>query len=94
MADSNGSVLEQIIRVIREAVAEDWIEVFDIDADTSFNDDLELESVEFVEIAEMLQQHFGSRINFIEWLSAMSLDQIIALTVGDLEKYVSSKIGG
>jgi len=94
MTDSNGSVLEQIIGVIREAVNEDWIEDFDIEADTSFNDDLELESVEFVEIAEKLQLHFGSRINFIEWLSAMNLDQIISLTVGDLERYVSSKIGG
>lgn len=92
MAGNNGSVLGQIIRVIRDAVNEDWILDFEIDADTSFNDDLELESVEFVEIAEKLQQHFGSQINFIGWLSGMSLDQIIALTVGDLEKYVIGNV--
>jgi acyl carrier protein len=94
MADNNDSVLEQIIKVIREAVNEDWILDFEIDADTSFNDDLELESVEFVEIAEKLQQHFGSQINFIDWLSSMNLDQIIALTVGDLEKYVIGNTRG
>ena len=92
MPGNKSSVLEQIIKVIREAVNEDWIQDYEIDADTSFNDDLELESIEFVEIAEKLQQHFGSRLNFIDWLSSMSLDQIISLTVGDLERYVIDNI--
>mgnify|MGYP006384168381 FL=1 len=94
MAGNNGSVLEQIIRVIREAANEDWIEDYEIDATTSFSDDLELESIEFVEIAEKLQKHYGGRVNFIDWLSKMNLDQIIALTVGDLEAYVIGIIGG
>jgi len=91
MPGSNNSILQQIIKVIREAVNEDWIHDYEIDADTRFNDDLELESVEFVEIAEKLQQHFGSQLKFIDWLSSMNLDQIISLTVGDLERYVIDK---
>lgn len=94
MAGNDSSVLEQIIKVIRETIDEDWIREYDIDADTSFSDDLELESIEFVEIAERLQKHYGGRVNFIEWLSQMNLDRIIALTVGDLEEYVSRCIGG
>lgn len=88
MADSKDPVLEQVIDIIRKAVNEDWILDFDIDADTSFNDDLELESIEFVGIAEKIQEHYGKHIGFIEWLSSMKIDQIIALTVGDLAAFV------
>ena len=86
-------ILEQVIDIIRKAVNEDWIQDYDIEADTSFNDDLELESIEFVGIAEKLQEHYGKHISFIDWLSTMKLDQIIALTVGDLANFVRSNIG-
>jgi acyl carrier protein len=92
MTDSKDRVLEKIIEIIRTTVNEDWIADFDIDANTSFNDDLELESIEFVGIAEKIQEHFGQHIGFLEWLSSMKIEQIIALTVGDLADFVSSHI--
>ncbi len=88
MAESKDPVLEQIIGIIRTTVNEDWIEDYDMDASTSFNDDLELESIEFVGIAEKIQEHFGKHIGFLEWLSSMKIEQIIALTVGDLADFV------
>ncbi|WP_154716464.1 acyl carrier protein [Sterolibacterium denitrificans] len=88
MAESKDAVLAQVIDIIRRAVDEDWILDFDIDAQTSFNDDLELESIEFVGIAEKIQEHYGKHIGFIEWLSGMKIDQIVALTVGDLADFV------
>ncbi|MBV2235667.1 MAG: hypothetical protein KUL75_09000 [Sterolibacterium sp.] len=93
MAESKDAVLEQVINIIRQAVNEDWISDFDIDAQTSFNDDLELESIEFVGIAEKIQAHYGKHIGFIEWLSGMKIDQIIALTVGDLADFVHAHLG-
>lgn len=80
--------LDTIVKLIREAVNEDWIEEFEITADTSFNNDLELESIEFVAIAEKIQQHYGTDINFIEWLGTLSLDEMIALNVGQLAEFV------
>ena len=94
MADSNDPILEEVIDIIRKAVNEDWIQDFDINAETNFNDDLELESIEFVGIAEKLQAHYGKNISFIDWLSTMKLDQIIALTVGDLANFVRENIRG
>ena len=55
---------------------------------TSFNKDLELESIEFVALAEMLQDHYGEELDFVDWLSNKELDQIISLTVGDLVEFV------
>lgn len=88
MVESKDAVLDRVIDIIRRAVDEDWILDFDIDAQTSFNDDLELESIEFVGIAEKIQEHYGKHIGFIEWLSGMKIDQIVALTVGDLADFV------
>jgi acyl carrier protein len=86
--DVDATTLEQIISVIRNAIAEDWIKSFEIDADTSFSDDLELESIEFVTIAEGVRQRFGKQIDFNQWLSDRSFEQLITLNVGDLARMV------
>ena len=84
--------LETVTELIRKAVDEDWINDFEMDADTSFNNDLELESIEFVAIAEKIQTHYGKQINFIEWLGELDLDQMINLTVGQLADFVQQHL--
>jgi acyl carrier protein len=86
------AIMRDITAVIREAVAEDWIQEFEIGANTSFNDDLDLESVEFVTIAAGLQQHFGDQIDLIGWLSTKSFDDLIALRVGNIAEFVSNNL--
>jgi acyl carrier protein len=86
------AIMRDITAVIREAVAEDWIQEFEIGANTSFNDDLDLESVEFVTIAAGLQQHFGEQIDLIGWLSTKSFDDLIALRVGNIAEFVSNNL--
>jgi acyl carrier protein len=86
------AIIRDITAVIREAVAEDWIQEFEIGANTSFNDDLDLESVEFVTIAAGLQQHFGRQIDLIGWLSTKSFDDLIALRVGNIAEFVSDRL--
>jgi acyl carrier protein len=91
-ASIDPAIMRQITAVIREAVAEDWIRDFEIDADTSFNEDLELESIEFVAIAAGLQQHFGEQIDLVGWLSTQSLDALIALRVGNIAEFVANHL--
>jgi acyl carrier protein len=86
------AIMRDITAVIREAVAEDWIQEFEIGANTSFNDDLDLESVEFVTIAAGLQQHFGEQIDLIGWLSTKSFDDLISLRVGNIAEFVSNNL--
>jgi acyl carrier protein len=86
------AIIRDITAVIRQAVAEDWIQEFEIGANTSFNDDLDLESVEFVTIAAGLQQHFGEQIDLIGWLSTKSFDDLIALRVGNIAEFVSNSL--
>jgi acyl carrier protein len=85
---SQEEVLETIAGFIREVIGQEWAVDVAITMDTSFNRDLELESIEFVALAEKVQRHYQGRVEFAEWLSKMELDQIISLRVGDVVEFI------
>ncbi|MEV4232512.1 acyl carrier protein [Streptomyces bobili] len=59
---------------------------------TTFNRDLELESIDLVTLAGLLQERYGDRVNFAEFLAGMEFDEIIELTVGRLVEYVVASL--
>ena len=85
---SQEEVLATLAGFIREVIGQEWAADVAITMDTSFNQDLELESIEFVALAEKVQQHYQGKIEFAEWLSKMELDQIISLRVGDVVEFI------
>ncbi|WP_043113836.1 phosphopantetheine-binding protein [Solimonas soli] len=86
--------LELVIAKIRSTINEDWIALYDIDAETRFNDDLEIESIEFVKIAEAIQAHYGAQLDIVGWLSGRSIQELIGLSVGELAAYVAEATAG
>jgi acyl carrier protein len=56
--------------------------------ETSFGEDLELESIEFVALAERIQNEYGQSVDFVGWLSDKELEAIIALKVGDVVDFI------
>lgn len=90
MTQAPAEILAAVADIIRRTVAEDWIEDYDIRADTRFNDDLELESIEFVKIADALQAHYGRQLDISGWLSGKSIQELIGLSVGDLAGYIAA----
>ena len=81
-------VLATVEKLILEITGDELMLAGPITMQTSFNRDLELESIEFVALAEKLQEHYGA--DFIAWISTKELDQIIALTVGELVEFIVS----
>ncbi|MGX1273632.1 acyl carrier protein [Streptomyces phaeoluteigriseus] len=59
---------------------------------TTFNRDLELESIDLVTLAGLLQERYGDRVNFAEFLAGMEFDEIVELTVGRLVQYVAASL--
>lgn len=88
MADST---LQTIAAMIRE-VMDDDLDDLEFGMDTSFADDLELESIELVALAELVQARWGDQVDFNAWIAGQTLDQVIALNVGALVDYVDSCI--
>jgi len=89
MDDNYDGILAVVNGKIRSTVNEDWIQDFDIGPETRFNDDLELESIEFVKIADAIQAHFGTRLDIVGWLSGKSIQELIGLSVGDLTGFIA-----
>ena len=85
---------DEILRAVEQAlvaIAGDEILIAGpVTMTTSFTGDLELESIEFVALAEKLQEKFGERVHFVGWISGKELDQIIQLTVGELVEFIRS----
>jgi acyl carrier protein len=61
----------------------------DISMETSFDTDLELESIEFVKLATMLTQRYGNRVDFVAFLAAKDLDEIVKMTVGEVVTHIA-----
>lgn len=82
-------LLVEVRGLIIDVIGEEYILDLEIDMDTSFNDDLEIESIEFVSLAEKLHEQYGERVDFVGWFAELELDQIIALTVGQLVEFIA-----
>lgn len=85
--------LSVIADLVREVLGDEWDDHQEIGPETRFADDLELESIEFVALAERLTDHYGKQVDFVGWLSGLDLDGILALTVGDLVAFVDGRRG-
>lgn len=59
-----------------------------ISAETSFANDLEIESIELVALFEKLQAEYGDRVDFATWLSGKEINEVTMLTVGQLVEYI------
>ncbi|MFE7118109.1 acyl carrier protein [Streptomyces sp. NPDC057654] len=82
------SVLADISGMLRELLAEYGLDDAEIARETTFHDDLELESVDLVGLSGALREHYGDRVNFAAFIADLELDEIIALTIGQLVDYV------
>ena len=87
-------VLAELDRILLEVVGDDLFLDEPLSMETSFDQDLELESLEFVALAEQLLQTYGERVDFVAWMAGMELDDIIALTVGQVVDFVVSSLAG
>ena len=83
-------VLAEVSAMVREVIGEAWAEDVPMTMGTSFSKDLELESIEFVALAERLKERYGREVNFAAWLATMELAEIIELRVGQLVDFIVS----
>ncbi|MGH2718348.1 MAG: phosphopantetheine-binding protein [Actinomycetota bacterium] len=84
-SDAVAGITECLVAVI----GDEFLLDVEITAETSFSRDLELESIEFVAVAERLQQRYGGQVDFTSFLAGLSIDEILALTIGALAGHIT-----
>jgi acyl carrier protein len=82
-------ILAEVRVMLAEIIGTEYALGLDIGMDTSFDADLELESIEFVKLATMLGEHYGDRVNFVAFLADKELNEIIEMTVGEVVSYIA-----
>lgn len=87
-ATSPATVLAEIGTDLRAVLDEYGMDDVEIERGTRFHEDLELESIDLVELASKLRGRYGDRVNFAEFVAGLELSEIIDLTVGQLVDYV------
>lgn len=82
------SVRATVETAIRDVVGELYYEECEVGLDSTFAEDIQLESMEVMEIAERLIEHYDGKVDFIAWFADFELDDLIDLTVGRVIDFI------
>jgi acyl carrier protein len=82
-------VLADVTGMIHEVIGEEYIVDMDIAMDTLFNRDLEMESIEFVTLAEVMRERYGDTVDFVGFLAEMNVDQVVNMAVGEVVEFIA-----
>ena len=82
------SVRETVEGTIIDVVGRWYYEECQTGLDSTFAEDIELESMEVMEIAERLIETYEGKVDFVTWFSGMDFEELIVLTIGDVVDYV------
>jgi acyl carrier protein len=87
---NSNEIFNLLKQFITEVIGEEFVAEMDISMESSFNKDLEMDSIEIVAFSEKIKAHFGERIDLTGWLSDMDIDQLIELKLGMIVKFIEA----
>ncbi len=82
-------VLGEVAALLRDVIGEEYVVDLEITMTTSFNTDLELESIEFVTLADRMRERYGDTVDFVGFLSDMGVDEVINMQVGQVVAFIT-----
>ncbi len=77
-------IIGELATMITEVIGDDH---FGIVETSSFRDELAFESIQFIALAELIQERWSS-VDFVSWISTKEQPQLLALRVGDVADYI------
>ena len=93
----------EVLKVVREQllmIMELEPDEIEIEMESRFQDELELESIEMIALGDAVKTYYsaidvdGARldVDFAAWLSQLSIEQLMELSVGDLVRWLHSSL--
>jgi acyl carrier protein len=85
-------LLAEITEILLKATGEDaqWGAI--LTTSSRLEGELGLDSLEVAALGDLLRDAYGERVDLPAFLAGLDIDQIIALTVGDLIGYVATAL--
>ncbi|CAM5651380.1 hypothetical protein SAVIM338S_06531 [Streptomyces avidinii] len=81
-------ILAEITGMLVEIVGDEFLLADEVTMKTTFNEDLALESIEFVALAEQLHHRYGARVDLMGFIAEKDMDAILAMSVGELVTHI------
>ena len=85
-------VHDNLIATIIDVVGQEFYEECEVTLESTFAEDIELESMEMMEIADRMIQTYDGKVDFVAWFADMELDEIIELTVGQVVDFITKSL--
>ncbi|GAA1984641.1 methyltransferase domain-containing protein [Catenulispora subtropica] len=93
-AATSPQTLAEVVEILQTVLDQDDAWSVGITAATTLDGDLELESVELTALSRALQERYGDRVDLAAHVAGLGVDEIIALTVGDVAGFVTARRDG
>ena len=84
----------EIVEMLRTVLDEDAAWSATVSPATTLDGQLELESVELTALSDALRTRYGAHVDLAAHVAGLDVDEIIALTVGDLAAFVEARAEG
>lgn len=81
-----------ITQCLVAVIGDEFLLDIDVTPETTFSRDLELESIEFIALTERLRQRYRGQVDFTSFLAGLTIDEILALTVGALAEHITRSL--
>ncbi|MFI5979440.1 acyl carrier protein [Streptomyces sp. NPDC051555] len=81
-------ILAEITGMLVEIVGDEFLLAEEVSMGTTLNDDLALESIEFVALAEQLHERYGADVDLMGFLAEKDMEAILAMSLGDLVTHI------
>lgn len=91
MAASHADILAELTEIIH-AVLGDFATDAPITVDTTFRDELGMESIDVVSLAGRLQARYGNTVNFAHFVAKLDLETVGELRVGQLVEHIAHSL--
>jgi acyl carrier protein len=88
------SVRATVEQAIIDVVGQEFYEECEVGLDSTFAEDIELESIEVMEIAEKLIETYGEKVDFVAWFADMELEDLVEITVGSVVEFIVTTLEG
>jgi acyl carrier protein len=90
------SLFDEVHRTVEDAivavVGRWYYDECQVSLDSTFAEDIELESMEVMEISESLIDTYEGRVDFVTWFSAMELEELVELTLRDVVDFIVASL--
>ncbi|WP_445548295.1 MULTISPECIES: phosphopantetheine-binding protein [unclassified Frankia] len=82
-------ILRDVVAMLHDVIGDEYVIDREIGLSTSFDTDLELESIEFVALADRMRQRYGDTVDFVGFLADRTVDEVINMRVGEVVSFIA-----